>query len=52
MEAGETWFCYMLECGDGSFYVGVARDSAQRVIRHNAGAGAKHTASRRPVKLV
>jgi putative endonuclease len=52
MEAGGTWFCYMLECGDRSLYIGVARDPVQRVVRHNSGSGAKHTASRRPVRLV
>jgi putative endonuclease len=52
MEADGIWFCYMLECGGGSLYVGVAKDPAQRVKRHNAGAGAKHTALRRPVRLV
>jgi putative endonuclease len=53
MEAGETWFCYILECGDGSLYVGVAKDPAQRVKRHNWGVGAQHTAALRlPVRLV
>jgi putative endonuclease len=52
MEAGGTWFCYMLECGDGSLYVGVAKDPVQRVKRHNLGVGAQHTALRRPVRLV
>ena len=52
MEADETWFCYILECGDRSLYVGVAKDPAQRVNRHNAGAGARRTALRRPVRLV
>ena len=52
MEAGGTWFCYMLECGDGSLYVGVAKDPVRRAVRHNSGTGAKYTASRRPVRLV
>ena len=52
METGELWFCYMLECADGSLYVGVSRDPAGRVVRHNAGIGARHTALRRPVRLV
>jgi putative endonuclease len=46
------WFCYMLECGDGSLYVGVAKDPGQRTARHNQGFGAKHTAMRLPVTLV
>jgi putative endonuclease len=48
----ERWFCYMLQCGDGSLYVGVARDLVRRVKQHNWGIGSKHTALRRPVKLV
>jgi putative endonuclease len=52
MEAGETWFCCMLECADRSLYVGVAKDPAQRVKRHNWGVGSRHAALRRPVKLV
>ncbi len=48
----QLWFCYMLECSDGSLYVGVAKDPVQRVKRHNWGIGSRHTALRRPVKLV
>jgi putative endonuclease len=48
----ESWFCYMLECGDGSLYVGVAKNPAKRLSQHNWGVGSKHTALRRPVKLV
>jgi predicted GIY-YIG superfamily endonuclease len=48
----DIWFCYMLRCSDGSFYVGAARDPELRVRRHNQGLGAKHTAMRRPVSLI
>ena len=51
-EVERSWFCYMLRCGDGSFYVGAAKDPGARVERHNTGFGARHTASRRPVRLV
>ena len=47
-----VWFCYMLECRDGSLYVGAATDPDGRVKRHNWGVGARHTAFRRPVKLI
>jgi len=46
------WFCYMLECGDGSIYVGAARNPDERVKRHNWGVGSRHTSLRRPVRLV
>jgi putative endonuclease len=43
---------YMLRCADGTLYTGYARDPVQRTRTHNAGRGAKYTASRRPVALV
>jgi putative endonuclease len=43
---------YMLRCADGTLYTGYARDPVQRAAVHNAGRGAKYTASRRPVMLV
>ena len=33
------WFCYMLGCADGSYYIGVATDPADRTKEHNAGQG-------------
>lgn len=47
-----SWFCYMLECGDGSLYLGATKDPIGRTRRHNAGTGAKYTRSRRPVRLI
>ena len=46
------YFCYILECADGSFYVGVTDDPAQRLQHHNEGRGSDWTAARRPVKLI
>jgi putative endonuclease len=43
---------YILECADGSYYVGSTRNLKRRVWEHNEGIGAKYTARRRPVKLV
>jgi len=51
-EQEQPWFCYMLECGDGSHYVGAAKNPAEREKRHNWGVGARHTALRRPVRLI
>jgi len=48
----QPWFCYILQSSDGSFYVGAAKDPAQRAKRHNWGIGSRHTALRRPVILV
>lgn len=41
----------MVECADGSLYCGITTDVARRVGEHNAGRGARYTASRRPVRL-
>ena len=43
---------YILECADGSYYVGSTVDLEHRIGEHNEGLGAKYTARRRPVKLV
>lgn len=47
-----SWNVYMLRCGDGTLYTGIAVDVERRVQTHNAGKGAKYTRSRLPVKVV
>ena len=47
-----TWHVYILRCRDGSLYTGCTNDIDARIAAHNAGKGAKYTASRRPVQLV
>ena len=46
------FFCYMVECTDGTYYTGWSTDPERRVKTHNAGRGAKYTKMRRPVKLI
>jgi putative endonuclease len=48
----KEWYVYLLECRDGSFYCGIARDVARRVDLHNSGKGAKYTRGRGPVRVV
>ena len=43
---------YILECGDGSYYVGSTIDLERRVGQHRAGEGAAYTRHRPPVVLV
>jgi putative endonuclease len=43
---------YILECSDGSFYVGSSTDLERRVWQHQNGEGAAYTRRRRPVRLV
>ena len=45
-------YAYILECADGSFYVGSTRNLERRVFEHNEGVGAAYTRRRRPVRLV
>lgn len=45
-------YCYILECADGSFYVGSTVDLERRVSQHQLGLGAAYTRRRRPVTLV
>ncbi|MBX0301010.1 GIY-YIG nuclease family protein [Cryobacterium sp. 1639] len=45
-------FMYILECADGSFYVGSTWDLDRRLAQHNtADQGAAYTRRRRPVRL-
>ena len=51
-EAKEAFFCYMVECADGTYYTGWTTDPERRVKEHNAGRGALYTKFRRPVELI
>ena len=42
---------YILECGDGSYYVGSTRHLDHRLQQHAVGKGAKYTSRRLPVRL-
>ena len=46
------YYCYIVECVDGTYYTGWAIDPEKRVQVHNKGRGAKYTKMRLPVKLV
>jgi putative endonuclease len=45
-------FMYILECADGTYYVGSTIDLARRLQQHREGMGAAYTKRRRPVRLV
>jgi putative endonuclease len=47
-----AFFCYILECSDGSFYTGWTTDPQRREKQHNRGTGARYTRTHRPVHLV
>lgn len=46
------FYCYILECADGTYYTGWTVDPERRLRRHNAGNGSRYTRARLPVKLV
>ena len=52
VEAAKQNFVYILRCADGTLYTGWSNCLANREQMHNAGKGAKYTASRLPVTLV
>jgi putative endonuclease len=43
---------YILRCADRTFYIGIAKDVAARLVTHNTGKGAKYTRPRLPVRVV
>lgn len=46
------YFLYIVECSDGSYYTGIAKNVEQRLERHRSGRGAKYTRARLPIALV
>lgn len=50
--ASPPWFCYLLECADGTLYTGITTDLARREAMHNRGTASKYTRARLPVRIV
>ena len=48
----KTYWVYILECSDGSFYTGSTSDIEKRISEYENGLIKGYTSSRRPVKLV
>jgi putative endonuclease len=47
-----AFYCYIVECADGTFYTGWTTDPARRLREHNSGRGARYTRAHRPMRLV
>jgi len=45
-------YVYILECADGSYYVGSTKSLEDRIRQHASGRGARYTSCRLPVTLV
>jgi predicted GIY-YIG superfamily endonuclease len=43
---------YILECADGSFYIGHTDDLGKRLAQHDEGKGCIYTSTRRPLKVI
>jgi predicted GIY-YIG superfamily endonuclease len=44
-------FVYILRCGDGSLYTGIAKDLERRLAQHRSGRASRYTRARQPVVL-
>jgi len=47
-----AFFCYILECADGTFYTGWTTDPDRRLRQHAAGRGARYTRAHLPLRIV
>jgi putative endonuclease len=47
-----SFYTYIVQCRDGTFYTGWTDDPEKRIRTHNGGKGARYTRSRLPVELV
>jgi predicted GIY-YIG superfamily endonuclease len=45
------YYCYILECIDGSLYTGLTKDPERRLYEHLAGRGGRYTRSHPPRSL-
>jgi putative endonuclease len=48
----QGWQVYIVRCGDGTLYTGIARDASIRFAQHQSGRGARYTRGRGPLALV
>lgn len=48
----KSYYVYIIECRDKTFYIGYTDDLEKRINIHNEGKGAKYTRGRIPVKLL
>ena len=45
------WSVYVLRCGDGSLYTGIAKNIEARIKQHNTGRGSAYVRTRLPAVL-
>lgn len=52
MKSAPGWHLYIIRCGDGSLYTGIATDVRRRFAEHESGLGARYVRGRGPLELV
>ena len=52
VRAAGRWYVYLLLCGNGAIYTGIARNVAARHAQHVAGTGARYTRANPPRRLL
>lgn len=45
------WYVYIIRCGDGTLYTGIAQDVMARIRAHATARGARYTRGRGPFEL-
>ena len=48
----KPWYLYLIECTDGSIYIGITVDVAARYLAHCQGRGARYTRAHPPQQLL
>lgn len=48
----DTWWLYLIECQDGTYYAGITNDLDARYQAHMLGKGARYTRSHPPLRLI
>lgn len=52
MKLSHSYYVYVIECKDGSYYIGITNDIDRRLLEHNTGLDTRcYTYERRPVEL-
>jgi putative endonuclease len=47
-----SWYLYLLECKNGSYYGGITNNLAARYAAHSTGRGAKYTRANPPFRIL
>lgn len=50
--AAKRWYVYLILCGSGAVYTGIARNVTVRYAQHVAGTGARYTRANPPRRLL